>query len=120
MSIDTKQLVMELSRFRYHFNTETDLQDGVAAALRSLGVEFERESAISPGERPDFLVGQVAIEIKIKGSLADLLRQVSRYAKQPGISEIIVLGTPYWMSMLPDSIGRKPLYGHRLLASLLS
>ncbi|HEX7650631.1 MAG TPA: hypothetical protein VF450_24755 [Noviherbaspirillum sp.] len=114
------ELASLLERFRYRFITEKDLQDGIEAVLKVSGIAYERERSLSAPDRPDFLVqGGIAIEVKIKGSLAELLRQVSRYAAHDEVSGILVCGTPYWLPTVPKQIGGKTLYSLRLVGSLL-
>lgn len=116
--IDAESLPAALEPFKYNIGTEVDLQDGIERVLASKLIPFQREFALTSADRPDFLVdGHIALEVKIKGSIAQLLRQVDRYAKHPTISAIVVIGTPAWISTLPSEVGGKPLYKLRLMYS---
>lgn len=109
-----------LARFRFRYITEKDLQDGIEAVLTQASMPHRREVVLSAADRPDFVVeGGVAVEVKIKGSLAELLRQASRYAAHPEIAGIVVVGTPHWLSRVPSELGGKPVIAIRLLGSLL-
>lgn len=109
-----------LSRYRYRFSDEDALQQGVAKALAANGLIFQREKSLSQRDRPDFLLtGGLAVEIKVDGSLADLLRQVARYAEHDAVRGILVVGTPAWLARVPESLAGKPLCHLRLLGSLL-
>lgn len=82
-------------------------------------VEFDREFQISPKDRPDFVIGRmptllaavpvVAVEVKIKGSLADLTRQLFRYAEHPDVAGILVVTTRADHQRLPDVILDRPV-----------
>src|SRR5690348_2498018 len=73
---------------------EARFQIVVATLLRHHGVEFEEQVKL-PGTlgRLDFLCGRVALELKVKGGLADLLRQLDRYAKCDQIDALVVVTT---------------------------
>ena len=72
MNID--HLASRLAAYRFRFVSEKDLQDGIEALLTAEHIPFQRERAISAPDRPDFLVdGNLAVEVKIKGSLAQPL-----------------------------------------------
>lgn len=118
MNID--HLATRLNAYRFRFVTEKDLQDGIEAMLTAEQIPFQRERAISAPDRPDFLVdGNLAVEVKIKGSLAQLLRQASRYASHPEIAGIVVVGSPRWLATVPSVLCDKPVKSVRLLGSLL-
>lgn len=117
VSIDS--LTSLLRNYRFRFVTEKDLQDGIAEALDAAGIAYSREKSLGKPDRPDFIVGNVAIEVKIKGSLADLLRQVSRYAAHDEISAVLAVGTPHWLTRVPPTLVGKQVQSLRLLGSLL-
>jgi len=114
------QLASTLAGFRFRFGDERELQDGIAQALTVRGIPFERERALSRPDRPDFMVsGGTAIEVKVKGSLAELLRQISRYASHAEVTSVLAVGSPSWLTRLPSSICGKPVHALRLIGSLL-
>ena len=120
MGLRMSHITSALENKRFRFTTEDELQQGIEIALTQAKLPFEREKILSLRDRPDFVVGQhFAIEIKIKGTLAQALRQINRYAEHTDIKEILVVGTPYWIPKLPASIGDKPVYAMRLTGSLL-
>lgn len=114
-----EELSSLIAGFRYRFTDERDLQDGIERVLRSSDSPYRREPVLSAPDRPDFLVGDIAIEVKIQGTLAQLLRQVSRYAAHDKVRGILVVGTPVWLVQVPDEICCKPMASLRLLGSLL-
>lgn len=89
---------------------EARLQHWAAGVLRSASVDFEEQVPLSPRDRLDFLCGGVAIELKVKGSLADLLRQLDRYAEHERVSELLVVSTRRQLVRLPEMLREKPLF----------
>lgn len=108
-----------LNTFRFRFITEKDLQDGIESVFVCNQIQYQREQFLSASDRPDFMVNRIAVEVKIKGSLADLLRQASRYAASSEVDAILVVGTPHWLSRVPVSLAGKPVHAVRLMGSLL-
>jgi hypothetical protein len=108
-----ENLALLLRGFRFRFCSEDELQTGIANALARRDVLFARERVLSAADRPDFLVpcldGDIAIEVKTKGSFADLLRQVARYAEHERVKGVLVVGSPRWIARVPDSIAGTPV-----------
>ena len=92
--LDIQQICQKLTSYRYNFQDETTLQDGIALVLEKSAVPFKREALLSAKSRPDFMLGSVVIEVKIKGSVAEFLRQAHRYLMHDQVSALIVVGTP--------------------------
>ena len=109
-----------LSRIRFRFTDEDSLQRGIAEALQRKGYLFRREESLSARDRPDFLLdGGLAIEVKVGGSLSDLLRQVARYTEHKEVRGILVMGSPVWLPRVPATLGGKPVFHLRIIGSLL-
>lgn len=108
-----------LGGYRFRFVTETDLQNGIEQALIENRIPFVREKPLSKQDRPDFMINGIAVEIKIKGTLASVLRQISRYADHDAVAGILVVGTPRWIPTIPRAINGKPVSSLRLIGSLL-
>ncbi|WP_345477972.1 hypothetical protein [Nesterenkonia rhizosphaerae] len=66
------------------------MQSTISEALTSAGIDHTREYRLSRRDRIDFLIGTVGIEVKIKGSRADVIRQLGRYAESQQITELIL------------------------------
>ncbi len=94
---------------RYTWTDEKQLQDGIEALLTSAGVPFEREFRLSMFDRPDFMVGRVVIEVKVKGSRWDVVRQLHRYAQSPIVDAIILVTTKANHLSMPLAIHGKPV-----------
>lgn len=86
------RVVAALSGKRYGYRDERDLHDGLAAAFDDADVDYRHEVHITGG-RIDFVVGRVGVEVKIKGSVADLQRQIEGYAPEAAIDEFLVVTT---------------------------
>lgn len=108
-----------LASHRYNIQDELSLQDGIDSVFKKAGLTFRREAALDAHNRPDFMVGKLAVEVKIKGTFAQFLRQAQRYAELDQVDAVIVVGTPKWMPLVPSSLNGKPVFTVRLLNSLL-
>jgi hypothetical protein len=99
-----------LKRYRLSFVDEEELQFGVETMLDEEGIPFERETALAPRDRPDFLLGPVAVECKTAGSSLEVLRQLQRYASHSRIERLILLTTRSVHALeLPAFVLKKPL-----------
>ena len=58
------------------------------------------------------------MEVKTKGSLAQLIAQLARYARHDSVLALMVIGTPPWISRVPVVLLGKPVRTVRLLRSL--
>lgn len=115
MSCD--QIVEILSKYRFNFGNEMELQDGIALALAGAGVSFVREVQIGNG-RIDFMVGDVGIEVKVGGSLSALTRQAHRYLQSDKLSGLVVVSSRTFHD-LPDMLNDKPLRCVSMIASAI-
>lgn len=103
-------LVRLLEGAKYHTIPEEIFQREVAEVLEHHGIEFKREFRLSGKDRVDFLVGRVAIEMKIDGGLNAVRRQLQRYAQSPLVDEIILLTSRTRLCAMPQSLSGKPVY----------
>ena len=117
-------LVRLLSRTRVDLSTEKVMQSGIAVALASAGIPFEREYRLSAEDIPDFLIPcpraltqWIAVECKLKSRgggprKIDIYRQIERYARHAEIAAFILASN---LSMgLPTEIDGKPVYAASL------
>lgn len=101
-----------IEQHRLPLTDEKVTQAAIANALELAGVSFEREVRLSDADIVDFMVGNIAIEVKIKGAKAAIYRQLERYAEHDNVSSILLVTS---RSMhLPALINGKPT----LVASL--
>ncbi|MFA6244777.1 MAG: hypothetical protein WC655_27785 [Candidatus Hydrogenedentales bacterium] len=102
--------IMELLQNKAIRSTsELELQDGIAQVLQQAGVEFIREARLSDSDRPDFMVGRVAIEVKTGGSKSALCRQLMRYAAHQDVDEILVITSRFALADLPQVLNCRPV-----------
>lgn len=119
-SVNLEALLASLKKYKFRFFDEEGLQSGLSKVFESQNIPFVREKSLNRADRPDFLVaGGIAIEVKIKGSLAQFLRQASRYLEDPRVQILVIIGTPAWISKVPAALHGKPIYKHRLISSLI-
>lgn len=104
---DAAALATLLEGYSLDASTELALQDGIASALTDADVAFEREVRLDAGSRPDFMVGGVAVEVKVGGSWAALVRQLHRYAKHERVTELLVVSSRVRLVRVPAELGGK-------------
>lgn len=95
-----------IPQYRFSFRNERIFQDEFSMMLRSEGIPFQREFSLSPGERPDFMIDSVAVDLKVGGSINSHLRQLKRYADHESVSAIALVATrPF---SVPATLSNKP------------
>jgi hypothetical protein len=104
-----QQIVTLLGRYRYSWRDEYDLQDSITTVLTEAGLTVAREVVLTPGERLDLLVERVGIEVKVKGNVEKLARQLQRYAHSPHLDALIVATTRTEHRALPAHWAGLPL-----------
>ena len=110
-----------LSKYRFNFSNEKDLQAGMRKVFDSMGEEFTYEHRLSDEDIVDFyFVGKkVGVEAKIDHSLSDLTRQLFRYAQHESILGILVVTSKARLANLPEEMNHKPIRCHSLIGSVL-
>lgn len=109
--VTAQQVRAALARYRMPVSVEKALQDAVESALRAEGLKFTRE-VTRGADRIDFVVGSVGVELKVKGAVGEVIRQLSRYAAWPEITELLLVTTQHNHVVVPDQICRKPVVIH--------
>lgn len=97
-----------LRRRRFPLHDEKATQVAIAAAFAEDGIAHERERRLGTGDVIDFVVGTIAVEVKVKGQKLPIFRQIERYARREEI-DAIVLASNIAMG-LPYRIGDKPAF----------
>lgn len=99
---------------------ESVVQNQIERALRQEGVSFEREVELAPGDRIDFMVGSIGIEVKTKGTRPQIIRQLARYVSNDRVEGIILAATSRRiLKSVPDEITGMPVTKHLLQGRLL-
>lgn len=118
MTERAKAIADLLPRYRYRFNTEVVLHEGISRALTNAGIAHKREHIAGPADRFDFLCSDTVIEAKIKGSLAAALRQVGRYCSREDVAAVVLVSTRSWRVASQLTIAGKPVYVVKIGAGL--
>lgn len=105
-----RELVRLLESSSLRTSTEAQFQDSTEQALKAADVEFVREHSLSRKDRPDFMVGSIALELKISGSFSEVLLQVQRYSQHDDVSEIVLLTSKSRLCKMPPHLSRKPIH----------
>lgn len=109
-----------LSGHRFRFADERELQAGIDQVLRSQGLEVAREASLGETGTIDFLVGpdgaRLGIEVKTRGTRADLARQIHRYLQHDSVQAVLVVTTRATLGRLPATIANKPVFVHHLVS----
>lgn len=88
---------------------ECALSDEVAKLFGSQSVPFEREARLSDTDRVDYLVGRIGVELKVKGPVMAVTRQLSRYAQSNDVDSIILVSTRFAHRAIQRSLCGKPV-----------
>lgn len=86
-------LISSLERQRFPLNKESETQAAIEHALKQMQVEYVREYKLDENSRIDFYIPKfkLGIEVKIKGSRADIQSQCVRYAMHNQIEAILLM-----------------------------
>ena len=105
---DMDLIVSALAASSFRYSRETQLHLGIEQCLVAAGFEPKSEQRITGG-RIDFLVNRVGVEVKIKGTAADLLAQLVRYSVEESIDALLVVTTRVRHRDLPRELNGKPV-----------
>jgi len=114
------QLVATVERalrtHRFRFGGERELQAGIDQVLRAAGLNVTREAALGDAGTIDFLIDDLGVEIKVRGTRADVTRQVHRYLQHASIRGVMLVTTRAELARLPPTISGKPVFTHHLVS----
>lgn len=99
-------IIRLLETHTWPLSDEKLLQQEIGDVFEAAALDFEREVRLGGGDIVDFMVGSVAVEIKIKGERRAIYRQLERYCAHEVVKRII-LATNVPMA-LPIDINGKP------------
>jgi hypothetical protein len=118
--MSAEEIARALHRVKFFYTDEKSLQRGIGQVLGKLGVQWQPEVVLTPQDRIDFLVEDgIGIEVKIDSSLAQVTRQLYRYAHQPQIKQLILVTTRSRHREQPETMNDKPLLVVYLMPSFL-
>ena len=106
------EALRRLRSYRYLAATEDELQAQLAQALVQEGVAFAREHRLTAEDRVDFYLPRwrAAVEVKVDGSPAEVLRQLHRYSACADVACLVLVTRRARHGNLPSAIGAKPLH----------
>lgn len=99
---------------RYVFGSEDELQQQLSGVLGAAGHTVGREYRLNRTDRIDLVVttghgfttGLIGIEVKVAGSTAAAVRQLTRYAAHPALDGLLLVTTR--AHSLPRLLAGKP------------
>ena len=104
-------LVRLLESKRYDTSSELEFQSSTQDVLAEAHVQYEREYRFNAKDRVDFWIeGEIALELKTKGSANSVARQLQRYAQVPEVKEIVLFSTRAQLCNMPRFLSGKPLW----------
>lgn len=92
----TQAVVEAITRGRFSYRNELQLHDGIVIALNTAGIPVDasmREVRLSVGERIEFLLAGLGIEVKVDGPTHAVWRQLARYAASDQVRELLLVTT---------------------------
>lgn len=106
-----QRLAEALLGHRFYCPNEATLQEAIANVFNEARIPFVRECRLSSRDRVDFLVGDgIAVEVKVDGSLSEVLRQLHRHAQHDDVDQIVLVTTrAMHKAGMPASLGGKPV-----------
>ncbi len=116
--MNAEAIVRLICGHRYRHADERGLQDGVARVLEGAGVGFVREAPLGAAGVIDFLVGDIGVEVKVSGGLAEITRQLFRYAESPEIATLVLITTRARHAVPATLKGKRVHVGHLLSGAL--
>ena len=128
-----------LRSYSFNFRDELDLHDSLEQVMVAGGFKVEREVRLGAKDRIDFMVRgnngessasfaplfhahrddfvahekddgwEVGVEVKVKASVANVERQLKRYAEHGRVGGLLVVSCGVQLMRLPEEIGGKPV-----------
>lgn len=87
------------------------MQAAIGAALFDSGISWQRE-VVREADRIDFVAGRVGIECKVDFSVAQVERQLERYAAWPELDELLLVSSRGKHLAVGRALGGKPVAVH--------
>ena len=117
--MSTEQVVALLDQYQFRGKDEYDYQTAIETILEAAGAGVLREERLGPHDRIDFLIGSVGVEVKTKGTVPGIIRQLGRYAKSDRVDDLILASSQIRLLALPPAIHGVPITPVLLRGSVL-
>jgi hypothetical protein len=107
-----------LAARRWRGSNERQIQDALAEVLSGIAFRVVREHCLSDADRVDFAAvidgpppTIIALEVKVRGSLTEVARQIQRYTQHPEVGAVIFAATSHRLvAAMPRSLGEVPIF----------
>ena len=99
---------------------ERELHAALAALFTHTTWGARSEVTLGPGERIDFLVDDVGVELKTQGAPAAVFGQLQRYARHDVVQQLLLVTTRAEHATIPAFVGGKPCRVHVLRRAWLT
>lgn len=107
MSESLQKIMAALATRRFPLEDEKRTQAAIAEALGSAEIDHRREQPIAGGVIDFVALGDVGIEVKIKGQPASIRRQLEAYAAEPTLAGLLLVTSK--AVALPAEMKGKPV-----------
>jgi len=103
----SQEFLLMFKSVRLELGTEKKCQASIEAKLKKENVSYLRESFLDEKQlnQPDFMIGGLCIEVKIKGDKKAIYKQLERYAAFNQVKEIVLVTNK--AAALPKFINNK-------------
>lgn len=98
-----------IGRRAYLPESEKDYGDAIAKALTEARIPFEREFPLG-NKAVDFMISGLAVELKTKGGLSEITRQISGYLEHDSVIGLLLVSTRMQHSGIPFAMSGKPCW----------
>lgn len=98
----------KLLQIRFNLENEKALQIKLDEFFTSLNIDHNREVRLNARDIIDFMVDDIGIEVKIKGSGIDIYKQCMRYCESDQLKHLILVTNK--AINLPNMINNKDVY----------
>lgn len=119
LSATVTGVVAVIAAHRFGHVTEAELQEGLAEVLTRAGYSVEREVRLGARDRIDLLVDRVGIEVKVGGSVGDVVRQLERYAGSVRLDALVLASSRRHHLAMPAGLNGKPIVVVSLMTGAL-
>lgn len=102
------QIIELLKKQRFPLENEKRTQSKISEILTKENIDHKREVNLSDKDIVDFMIDDIAIEVKIKGSAMSIFRQCNRYCESIEVKTLILLSSV--VSGFPNQINGKDVY----------
>ena len=108
MTDSVKEIFSVLSPQRFLISNEKSVQSAIENVFKNSGIAYKREVTLNEDSIIDFMIGDVGIEVKIKGQKRAIYKQCLRYSEFEAIKSIILVTSVN--TGMPKQLNNKDVY----------